>query len=158
MDRDEHWVTVQEAARRLGVKDDAIRKRIQRGTLRSEKDSEDGRVYVYLDTAQGTVQDTTYDAAEDASQAALVLVEEMRDRIAYLQKMLDEEREARTEEARRKDHIIMSLTQRVPELEAPGEERHAPETASEDDGGTEPPAGDTGAPRRSWWRRFFGFE
>lgn len=36
-------VTIQEAARRLGIKDDAIRKRIQRGTLESEK-SQDGRV------------------------------------------------------------------------------------------------------------------
>jgi hypothetical protein len=29
-------VTIQEAAERLGVKEDAIRKRIQRGTLRPE--------------------------------------------------------------------------------------------------------------------------
>ncbi len=40
------------------------------------------------------------------------------------------------------------------------EPRDAPETASEDVGGTETPAGDTGEPRgrSSWWRRFFGFE
>jgi DNA-directed RNA polymerase specialized sigma24 family protein len=31
-------ITIQEAARRLGVKDDAIRKRIQRGTMDHEKD------------------------------------------------------------------------------------------------------------------------
>jgi excisionase family DNA binding protein len=52
-------ITVQEAARRLGVKDDAIRKRIQRGTLDHEKDP-DGRVFVYLDA--------THDAASDGSK------------------------------------------------------------------------------------------
>ena len=155
MDRDEHWVTVQEAARRLGVKDDAIRKRIQRGTLRSEKDPEDGRVYVYLDTAQ----DTTYDAAEDTSQDAVVLVEEMRDRIASLERMLDEEREARTEERRRHDTLMATFMQRLPELEAPREEPHGPETVAETTTGTETPSDrETGVQGRSWWRRFFGFE
>jgi excisionase family DNA binding protein len=165
--RDEHWVTVQEAARRLGVKDDAIRKRIQRGTLRSEKDPEDGRVYVYLDTTQDTTQDasydgtqdTTYDAAEDASRDALMLVEEMKDRIASLERMLDEEREARTEERRRHDTLMATLMQRIPELEPPRDERDVPKPASEPRSGTESPADDTSEPRRpSWWRRFFGFE
>ena len=41
-------VTVAEAVARLGVKEQAIRKRIQRGTLAHDKD-ENGRVYVYLD-------------------------------------------------------------------------------------------------------------
>ncbi len=170
MGRDEHWITVQEAARRLGVKDDAIRKRIQRGSLRSEKDLEDGRVYVYLDTAQDAAYDGTQDMTEDASQDAAYdgtqdgpLVEEMRDRIAFLKRMLDEEREARTEERRRHDTIVLQLAQRIPELEGPpdhhGDERDAPETAS--------PRSDRGAggedpqepvERRSWWRRFFGFE
>ena len=40
-------VTVAEAALRLGVKEQAIRKKIQRGTLTYDKD-EDLRVYVYL--------------------------------------------------------------------------------------------------------------
>ncbi len=167
MVRDERWVTVQEAARRLGVKDDAIRKRIQRGTLRSEKDLEDGRVYVYLDTSQdaahdGTYagyQDTTYDASSAASQAAVVLVEEMRDRIASLERMLDEEREARTEERRRHDTLMVTLLQRIPELEAPGEQRNGHETASpRSDGGTAPEDAQEPTDRRSWWRRFFGIE
>jgi excisionase family DNA binding protein len=40
-------LTVVEAAERLGVKEQAVRKRIARGTLHHTKD-EDGRVYVYL--------------------------------------------------------------------------------------------------------------
>lgn len=164
MVRDEHWITVQEAARRLGVKDDAIRKRIQRGTLRSEKDPEDGRVYVYLDTTQdaahdGTYdenQDTTYDAAEDASRDDLMVVDEMRDRIASLERMLDEEREARTEERRRHDTLMATLMQRIPELEAPSEERGASETASpRSDGGRAPEDPQEPAERRSWLYRFF---
>jgi excisionase family DNA binding protein len=167
MVRDEHWVTVQEAARRLGVKDDAIRKRIQRRTLRSEKDPEDGRVYVYLDTAQDTAQDaahdgtydatqdTTYDTAEDASRDAVVLVEEMKDRIASLERMLDEEREARTEERRRHDTLMATLMQRIPELEAPSEERDAPEPAlPRSDGGTAPEHSPEPTQRRSWLYRF----
>ncbi len=67
--------------------------------------------------------------------------------------------DTRAEELREHRRIIAALTQRIPQLEAPQEPRDAPETASEDVGGTETPAGDTGEPRRSsWWRRFFGFE
>jgi excisionase family DNA binding protein len=50
-------VTIQEAARRLGVKEDAIRKRIQRGSVQHEK-SKDGRVYVWVDATQDATQDT----------------------------------------------------------------------------------------------------
>ncbi len=42
-------VTIQEAARRLGISEGAVRKRVTRGTLEHDKE-ESGRVYVYLDT------------------------------------------------------------------------------------------------------------
>ena len=38
-------LTIQQAARRLGVKEDAIRKRVKRGSLEHDKDP-DGRAYV----------------------------------------------------------------------------------------------------------------
>ena len=41
-------VTIQEAARRFGVSEGAVRKRVTRGTLEHDKE-DDGRVYVYLD-------------------------------------------------------------------------------------------------------------
>ncbi len=154
MARDEHWVTVQEAARRLGVKDDAIRKRVQRGSLRSEKDLEDGRVYVYLETAQDEAYDTSYDATEDASRDGLV--GELRDRVASLERMLDQEREARTEERRRHDTLMATLMQRIPELEAAAPEP-PPEKASEGGNGGAPSEPENAAQHRSWWRRFFGF-
>ena len=159
MARDEHWVTVQEAARRLGVKDDAIRKRIQRGSLRSEKDLEDGRVYVYLDTPQDTAHDATYAATEDTTQdtAQDGIVGELRDRVASLERMLDQEREARTEERRRHDTLMATLMQRIPELEAP----ESRENATENGAGAEPYENSNGAAKesekRSWWREFFGF-
>ncbi len=152
-------VTIQEAARRLGVKEDAIRKRIQRGTLRHEK-AEKGRVFVWVDAAQ----DTTQDATEDTYQAAYLdarneVVEELRDRIQSLERRLDEERESR----RRADTIIAQLTQanatlatRVPELEPPQEPPGAPQTATEQPGRVEPQASVEGPPtgvqrpERSW--------
>ncbi len=96
------------------------------------------------------------------------LVEELRDQLAFLRAELEarneelrRREEEHREEARRKDHIIMSLTQRVTELESPRDEPHVPETVSEDPGGTSvPPERETPSlrPARNWWRKFFGFE
>jgi hypothetical protein len=44
------------------------------------------------------------------------------------------------------------------ELEATRETLRASRMDAAVDPGTETPAGDTGEPRLSWWRRFFGFE
>ncbi len=126
-------VTVAEAAVRLGVKEQAIRKRIQRGTLVHDKDG-DGRVYVYLDT-----QDRATGTGTDAGMSTLV--QSLQEQIAYLR----QEAEDWKEEASRKDTIIMSLTQRIPELEAPTKPREASDAAQEP------------SERRSWWRKFFGF-
>ena len=163
MAKDDQWITVQEAARRLGVKEDAIRKRMQRGTLEHEKDPEDGRVYVFLDATQDGSQDTAQDTSEDASYDALV--ETLRDQVSYLKAVIqtrDHELEARTEELRRKDHIIAALTERIPELEPPRESREFPESASEtpEDPDTAEPRSTTEEPQeqtsRPWWRRMFG--
>ncbi len=144
-------VTVAEAASRLGVKEQAIRKRIQRGTLVHDKD-EHGRVYVYLD-----VEDQATGTGIDAGVSTLV--QSLQDQIAYLR----QEAEAWKEEARRKDTIIMSLTQRIPELEAPSEPREASAAAmgsatnsdnmpSQNQDPSQDPS-----ERRLWWRKFFGF-
>jgi hypothetical protein len=142
----------------MGVTVDAIRARIKRETI--EHVREGGRVYVILGTDQGATkrdQDHAQYIDQGAAQGSAQpetgpayrdeLVEELRDRVRAL------------EEANRENRrIIAGLIQRVPELEPPRDERDARETVSEDDGGTETPAGDTGEPRRSsWWRRFFGF-
>jgi hypothetical protein len=146
-------VTIREAASRIGVTEGAIRKRIQRGTLRNEH--EDGRVYVYVDLYQ--------DMSHPESQVDHdPLVEELRDRVRFMERQLEAERDAHRE-ARR---IIAGLVHRIPELEAPREETapsersetSAQEPARTGEGpgaapvGTEAPA----ASERPWWKRLFG--
>jgi len=136
-------VTVAEAAGRLGVKEQAVRKRIQRGTLVVDKD-DDGRVYVYLDpedVASSAGNRTQTDTSMNT------LVQGLQDQVAYLRKEVEDWKE----EARRKDAIIMSLTQRKPEVEAVPEPRESPRNASFGDGVKVP----LEEKRRSWLYRFF---
>jgi len=73
----------------------------------------------------------------------------MSSEIDYLRAQLDKERESSAELRR----IIAALTQRIPELEAPREEREASVTVSEEQGdGAAPPEQEQ---RRSWLYRFF---
>ncbi len=156
-------LTVAEAAERLGVTQDAVRKRMARGTIRHVR--EDGRLYVYLDTferASNTVQDegrddaskTVQDAGQDRYVAAL------EDQIQFLRRELE-----------RKDAILLRLAERIPELEAPPEPRDEPETSAEVSGGTdarperaEPQRGaqdpegiaEERNARRPWWLRWLG--
>jgi excisionase family DNA binding protein len=137
--------TVHEAAQVLGVTVDAIRKRIQRGTIPHER-HENGRVYVLLDTAR-TLQDDGQDKYQTRRDD---LVESLREQVEYLKAVVS----TRDEEIRRRDHIIAGLVERLPpQLEAP-------QTAAEEPEGTDSPS--TGAApqqapeRRSWWRRLFG--
>jgi excisionase family DNA binding protein len=154
-------VTIQEAARRLGVKEDAIRKRIQRGTLRHEK-TEEGRVFVWVDTTQDTAQATTEDAYQDTYRtlSATEFIQEMRGRIEDLREQLASERRANEENRR----IIAALTQRIPEIEAPPsqEPSDSPTEATEQPGRvgpqTEVGGPQEGTERISWWRKWFGFE
>ena len=167
-------ITVQEAAQRLGVKDDAIRKRIQRGSLEHEK-ATDGRVFVYLDATHDASSDTYKDstryssqdemngAAQDESYAAaqdtayVELVEMLRSELEDWKAVVH----TRDEELRRKDHIIAALTERIPELEPPAatEQRDLPETAPASQSGAETPSDAESSheptQRRSWLSRFF---
>src|SRR5918994_715120 len=80
---------------------------------------EDGRVYVYLDASVDDVQ-----TPEHADSG---LVDELRDRVRYLERQVEEERDAR----RRADTLLARLMDRVPELEAPQEAQESPATRSE---------------------------
>ncbi len=157
---------VPDAARALGISPEAVRNRLSRGTLRSEK--VDGRVFVLIDRdmARHTarpIDDIPNGTPLDTSG----LIEEMRARIEDLRDQLSEEREAR----RRADTIIMQLTQanaalsaRVPELEAaPSQEPpEALGSAAVDAGGTQQaPDPDSNPqtavrPRKSWLLRLIG--
>ena len=175
-------LSVAQAATVLGVTQAAVYKRIQRGTIEHDKDSE-GRVFVYLDAADIPSDmsmdepDASTDMSMDGSNSA-ELIAELRTHNEHLR----QEVEAWREEARRKDAILMTMAQRIPELEAPSEPRESPETVSEDPSLTHAPpipehplerpeteegtlygtsaqeAEESLQRRSSWWRRFFGFE
>jgi hypothetical protein len=143
-------VSVKEAASILGISADAVRKRVARGTLKAEK-MPDGTLFVWVDGKPG-LSDADRDGGLRPTTAHLETLEK------YIAR-LEAELEDRKEEARRKDHIIAALTQRIPALEAPPEAppdvREPPETASEEpDKGAPPPP--TGEERRPWWVRLFG--
>ena len=150
-----HRLTVQEAASRLGVTVDAVRGRIKRGTLSSQKD-EDGTVYVFLD--EGDHPSGQSDAPPRPADDQPELVEVLQEQNDYLRRQL----EVWQEEARRKDHIIAALAERIPAIEAPPEATGAPEAAAEKAGrGDVPPEGpgpQHPVERPSWWRKFFGLE
>jgi len=139
---------VAEAAGALGISQDAVRKRISRGTIQHDRD-EAGRVFVYLpssETVHKTDQDTRQDGASKTVQDRYI--QSLEDQIAFLRRELE-----------RKDAILLKLTERIPELEAPRDERESPETVEADPGRAEPHPDAPGAPegaQRPWWRRVFG--
>lgn len=140
-------LTVQEAAEVLGTSVDAVRMRVRRGSLDSEKES-DGRVYVYLG---GDSSETKHQL--DGEPAALISAKD--ETIAVLREQLRAEREAHGE-ARR---IIAGLVQRVPELESPASPDRGPgqadRAAAGPGNGAVPEDRETGF-ERPWWRRMFG--
>jgi hypothetical protein len=139
-------LTLRQAAARLGVSESAIRKRVERGTLRSDK-GPDGRRYVYLDSVADTGADASATPERDA------LISEMHAHNETLREQLEAERQAHAE-ARR---IIAGLVERIPALEAPSEPPESPETPSEPVPGTQtPPEPQTANERVPWWRRMFG--
>jgi excisionase family DNA binding protein len=177
-------VPLREAAQLLGVSKDAVRQRIRRGTIRSEKGG-DGRVYVFVDASVDDVHE--HDRGQ-RDHPAVDLVDELRDRVRFLERELE-----------RKDAILLNMTEAMKAIAPPAPEREAatstetapgtreyavtpteqpgrvgPQTevgaaqepaespeipADEQQGrGPVPDAGgpQTGSERVSWWRRVFG--
>ena len=137
-------LTVAQAAETLSISQDAVRKRIARGTIPHDRD-ESGRVYVYLSPSE-TVHKTDQDDASKSVQDSYI--RSLEDQIAFLRRELE-----------RKDTILMNLTDRIPQLEAPQEPPEDAETAEEAPDRAEPrPAtggAQEGAQRRPWWKRVF---
>jgi excisionase family DNA binding protein len=184
-------LTVDQAADQLGLSVDAVRARIKRKTIPHVRGG--GRVYILLDDNQGATrhdQDSAQhtDRARHEPDHRDELVEELRDRVRYLE-----------EESRRKDHLLAAALERMPAIEAPTEARESPVTSQEEPVNTPtpetpfteedpyithaPPTPDYPVERpeseegtlygtsrqeaeqslqrrseRSWWRRFFGLE
>jgi uncharacterized coiled-coil protein SlyX len=141
-------LTVAQAAEALSISQDAVRKRIARRTISHDRD-ESGRVYVYLspsETVHKTDQDTVPDAATKTVQDTYI--RSLEDQIAFLRRELE-----------RKDAILLNLTERIPELEAPSEARESPQTVGDEPQRTEPrpvTVESQESVQRPWWRRVFG--
>jgi len=135
-------VTVQEAARRLGITESAVRKRVQRGQL--EHDKEPGRrLYVHLDK-----QDKYRDRVRDSSYDVLV-------------RRLENENEFLRRQLEHKDAILLNMTEAMKALNPPAQE--APSEAQESDVSpgptgtpTEATSGAQEGVQRPWWRRLIG--
>ena len=126
MERDR--VTIQEAARRLGISESGVRKRVKREQLDST--NEGGRVYVYLDSVV-TDADPVPDSVPDKYVASL------EDQVAYLREML-----------RREQEINAMHASNMRALTAP---ESPPEPVQEES----PDQGDRGsetATARPWWK------
>jgi excisionase family DNA binding protein len=136
-------VTVADAAQRLGISKEAVRKRISRGTLRSDRD-QDGSVRVYVPPS-GTPSTPTTDALAAKDQT-----------IAILQEQLREEREAR----RRADTLLARFMDQLPQLEAAESHEEGAREAAEGAVRASPtsaePSAQNASEQRPWWRRMLG--
>ncbi len=134
-------VTVSEAAGLLGITPEAVRMRIKRDTLRSER--RDGRVFVLLGPDRPTEHTTERTDPTDHRDEL----------IAHLKSEVEAWREA----ARRKDHLLAAALERIPALEAPPRDAPGAPTAGADEpGGVETPGDQDRPAQRPWWRRLFG--
>jgi len=140
-------LTIQEAARRLGVSEGAVRKRVTRGTLRHEKD-DDGRVYIYLDAGGRRGVDGGQDEGVDSNRSALI--SRLEGEVAFLR-----------DQVRRQQEIIaqQAVTMRQLTAAASQEPSEEAETVEEEPERTEPrpvTVESQESVQRPWWRRVFG--
>lgn len=152
-------LTVAQAAAQLGLTEGAVRSRIKRGTLSTERVG--STVYVLLVDGEPSpnIGEPTDEPSAYPHQNRLI--ESYEARIESLERQLQAEREAHGESRR----IIAGLVQRIPELEAPPqspeEAESVAESASEDMSRAEEAEDFTEsqseAPEpRPWWRRILG--
>ena len=154
-------LTVYQASKRLGISESAVRQRVHRGTLVSSKD-ENGRLVVHVAAPDNQTNGNTSGVISDDNS---VLTSEYISSLRSQIESLEQDKEHLREESVRKDHIIMSLTQRIPVIEAPAadgedtaEERESAVMDSADSSnGAAAVAQESvnGQIKQSWWKRLF---
>ncbi len=158
-------VTIAEAARVLGLSTDAVRKRLQRGTIPGEKIGDTWWVFLEDDTATGDRPDVSRHQPDtdrtrpdgDRTTAAAVdpLVETLREEVAYLRDQLDQRSRELASERERFDVLHREALARIPALSAGQDASVAAPFAP----GAAQPAEATAARSLSrwatWWRRVF---
>jgi hypothetical protein len=105
-------LTIQEAARRLGISEGAVRKRVARDSLKHEKD-EDGRVYVYLDAGGRRGVDGGQDGGIDPNSNALI--SQLRDEVAFLRNQVQRQQEIIAQQAVTMRQLTAAPSQESPE-------------------------------------------
>ncbi|MDP8951782.1 MAG: hypothetical protein M3N18_06035 [Actinomycetota bacterium] len=138
--------SVAQATQMLGISEGAVRKRVERGKMRAERDDA-GRLIVYLDS-DTTATDTTRDRprpSRDQGESDRY-TRSLEDQVEHLRRQLEEAHAANRENRR----IIAGLTQRIPELmpapqEPPSGKRDAPETVTPEPERAEPRSATAGS-------------
>ena len=163
---------VAEAAHRLGVTPDAVRKKLQRGTLPGEKVAGEWRVFLpEPDAGQDSRQDATetrQDTARTGIGAVLegrdALIDQLRSENAFLREQLDHSRRELAGERGRFDVIHREALHRIEALTAgdadAGEPRQdarvEPSGPRRGGEGVDRPAGEGGSWVAHLWRRVRG--
>jgi hypothetical protein len=170
-------LTIQDAARRLGISEGAVRKRVARGTLTHDKE-DDGRVYVYLDT--GGIRGVDGGQDEGVSPNSNALISRLESEVAFLRDQVQRQQEVIAQQAMTMRQLTAASSQEPPEEAETIEEEpegaeptsyavevhessqgatEAAEAADEQQGRGEPysdaPGPQEGA-RRPWWRKLIG--
>ncbi len=141
-------LALNEAAAQMGITLDVARNRIKRGQLQAEKIG--NRWYVdtdYLAVDQSATRSAPNGTHESASQhheatspSWQAFVDSLQAEVTFLKQELDN----RTEELRRKDHIIAGLVERVPALPSETEAVKPTESSA------------AHTQTLPWWKRLFG--
>lgn len=149
----QYRVTVRDAATYLGISESAVRNRLSRGTLESER--EGGVTYVVLEYVTTGTDDIPPGHEPTDYRDELIQV---------LREQLEAEREANRENRR----IIMQQAQNLAAIEAPPQSAQEAEsvaesasegTNKEEASGEHTEPQSVGAQERvPWWRRLFGRE
>jgi hypothetical protein len=125
-------LNVAEAAHRLGISEAGVPKRVQRGQIPHERDDA-GRLFVWLSPGE-TRHTASRDDAEESRDTA-PLVEEVRDRLRYVEGQLEAERQAHAETRR----LLLSALEKIPPAIAPpSEAQESPSEATPHPGRAEP--------------------
>jgi hypothetical protein len=140
--------TVSEAAGVLGISVEAVRGRVKRGTLKSER-TEGGTVYVYV-AKLGDRTRPAPDQSNDRPTDQALMVARLEDEVEFLR-----------DQVRRQQEIIAQQAVTMRQLTAAAQEEPTEDaqTVEEEPERAEPRPGAPGAQegaQRPWWRRMFG--
>ena len=151
-------LTIQQAARRLGISEGAVRKRVARGSLEHDKE-DDGRVYVYLDARGRRGVDVGQDEGVDPNSSALI--SRLESEVAFLRDQVRRQQEIIAQQAVTMRQLTAATqeTSETPETAEEAPDRAEPHSGA---GGPQEPIGEplggrgSGTARGSLWRRIFG--